>query len=53
MDASCIHDTYDANVIEFKQACYARCNCWTNLPSLGGMLLSKAKIQAKPNKVWV
>merc|ERR1712112_506911 len=32
----CPHDTYDANVIEFKEACYARCNCWTDLPSLGG-----------------
>merc|ERR1712215_149472 len=30
------HETYDANVIEFKQACYARFNCWTDLPSLGG-----------------
>merc|ERR1712215_399491 len=32
----CVHDTYGANVIEFKEACYARCNCWTDLPSLGG-----------------
>merc|ERR1719188_2653665 len=32
----CPHDTYGANVIEFKEACYARCNCWTDLPSLGG-----------------
>ena len=36
MDASCTHDFYDAGVIEFKEACYARCNCWTDLPSLGG-----------------
>ena len=32
----CQHDTSGANVIEFKEACYARCNCWTDLPSLGG-----------------
>ena len=37
MDAHCTHDTYDANVIEFKEACYARCNCWTDLPSQGGI----------------
>merc|ERR1712098_658158 len=36
MDAHCTHDFYDAGVIEFKEACYARCNCWTDLPSLGG-----------------
>ena len=33
----CQHDTFDANVIEFKEACFARCNCWTDLPSLGGL----------------
>ena len=39
MDAYCVHDVYDANVIEFKEACYARCNCWTDLPSLGGQII--------------
>merc|ERR1712203_893995 len=36
MVAQCEHYTYDAHVIEFMEACYARCNCWTNLPSQGG-----------------
>ena len=32
------------NPISLQEACYARCNCWTNLPSQGGEIYKEVAV---------